>query len=209
MKTAMLGVLLFASAASSLAQGSAARDRYDDIFRKYSKQYFGVGFDWRIFKAQGMTESNLRSDARSWVGALGIMQLMPSTFKEIQTRNPELSDINDPRWNIAAGIYYNRRLWNGWRDHDQAKERLRFMFGSYNAGRMTILKAKNTAEQDRLDPRAWQSVESVAPKVPRWRYEETLNYIRRIQSNYSSLSRPGNTGRATGYSNTEFLDPGN
>jgi membrane-bound lytic murein transglycosylase F len=207
MKVLLAAAMVLASAASAPAQGPGARNKYDEIFRKYSKQYFGVGFDWRIFKAQGMTESNLRPDARSWVGAMGIMQLMPSTFKEVQTRNPELKDINDPRWNIAGGIYYNRRLWNAWSDHEQFRDRLRFMFGAYNAGRGTILKAKSTAEQDRLDPKYWESVESVAPKVPRWRYEETLNYVRRIRSNYSALAAPGKTNRGTGYTNTQFMDP--
>jgi membrane-bound lytic murein transglycosylase F len=207
MRILLAAALVLASAASSPAQGLSAGNKYDDIFRKYSKQYFGVGFDWRIFKAQGMTESNLRPEARSWVGAMGIMQLMPSTFKEVQTRNPELKEINDPRWNIAAGIYYNRRLWNAWSDHEQVRDRLRFMFGAYNAGRSTILKAKSAAEQDRLDPKYWESVESVAPKVPRWRYEETLNYVRRIQSNYSALAAPGKTSRGTGYTSTLTLDP--
>ena len=79
--------------------------RYDDTFRKYSKRYFGVGFDWRLFKAQGMAESNLDSAAQSWVGARGVMQLMPATFLEITSRNPEMTRIDDPEWNIAAGIF--------------------------------------------------------------------------------------------------------
>ena len=62
------------------------------------------------------------------------------------------------------------------------------MFGSYNAGRRTILTARATAEQDGLDAKVWENVETVAPKVPRWRHEETLNYIRRIRSNYQLLS---------------------
>lgn len=191
-----LCIAIFLSAAwTAPAQSRRATDKYDELFRKYSKQYFGVGFDWRVFKAQALTESNLNPDARSAVGALGIMQLMPSTFKEIQTRNPELEEVNDPRWNIAAGIYYNRRLWNSWNDHEQIQDRVRFMFGSYNAGRGTILKAKDTAAQSGLDARAWENVETVAPKVPRWRHEETLSYIRRIQAGYDALSkRTGFTG---------------
>ncbi len=59
----------------------ALTDRYDPTFRKYSKRFFGVGFDWRLFKAQGMTESNLNPAATSWVGARGVMQLMPTTFR--------------------------------------------------------------------------------------------------------------------------------
>ena len=46
---------------------------YDQHFTKYSKRFFGVGFDWHYFKAQAVAESNLREDARSPVGAVGVM----------------------------------------------------------------------------------------------------------------------------------------
>ena len=60
---------------------------YDDTFRKYSKRFFGPAYDWKLFKAQGMTESNLDMTARSRVGARGVMQLMPSTFRSIRSEN--------------------------------------------------------------------------------------------------------------------------
>ena len=100
--------------ASQTIHARAVTDRYDDTFRKYSKRFFGVGFDWRIFKAQGMAESNLDMNAKSSVGAQGIMQLMPSTFQEIRSKNPEIKAINHPEWNIAAGIYYDHQLWKQW-----------------------------------------------------------------------------------------------
>ena len=171
-----------------LAQRCSFPSCYDDTFRKYSKRFFGVGYDWRIFKAQALTESNLSPEARSWVGAKGIMQLMPATFREIQTKNPEFKDINDPEWNIAAGIMYNRFLWKLLDDHEVDKERSNFMFGSYNAGRGTILKAKGLAKEENLDPKIWQNIEPVAPKVPRWRYTETFGYVRKIDSLYSILT---------------------
>lgn len=62
-------------------------DRFDDHLRKYSKRFFSVAFDWRWFKAQGITESSLRSDAESWVGAKGIMQIMPATLEEIAAKS--------------------------------------------------------------------------------------------------------------------------
>lgn len=202
MKWRILFFLLTVAAARTVqAQGIYGPHPYDEIFRKYSKRFFGVGFDWRIFKAQAMTESNLNPQARSRVGAQGVMQIMPSTFKEIQSKNPELEGVDDPRWNIAAGIYYDRRLWNSWSEHRTNQDRIRFMFGSYNAGRTTILKAKQTATQDGLDSQAWENVESVAPKVPRWRHEETLTYIRRIGSSYGALSK--RTGFAGFLSETE------
>jgi len=170
------------------AQKRGFPSSYDDTFRKYSKRFFGPGFDWRIFKAQALAESNLSMDAKSWVGAVGLMQLMPATFAEINSKNPEFENINDPEWNIAAGIYYNRKLWKQLADHDVDTERFRFMFAGYNAGLGTILKAKALAVLERLDPKLWQSIEPVAPKVRRWRYKETLGYVRKIDSLHSVLS---------------------
>ena len=140
------------------AQRRAVADRYDQAFRKYAKRYFGPGFDWRVFKAQGMAESNLDSSAVSHVGARGIMQLMPSTFVEIQSRNPEITRIDDPEWNIAAGIYYDRVLWRLWQKDSIDAHRREFMLGSYNAGRQTILNAQSVPPSrdpraDRLDAR--------------------------------------------------------
>ncbi len=126
---------------SALDRATAARNakrdntRYDAFFRKYSKRYFGIGFDWKYFKAQGMAESELNAAARSYVGARGVMQLMPSTFQEIQSKRPEFESIDDPEWNIAAGIMHDRYLWDLWEpvvpDSGASNN---FLFASYNAG---------------------------------------------------------------------------
>jgi len=184
----LLGCLLLARALP--AQGAA--DHYDPAFRKYSKRFFGVAFDWRLFKAQGMTESNLNPEAKSWVGARGIMQLMPSTFFEIQTRNPTFATIDDIEWNIAAGIYHDRRLWLQWReDSVVSDDHWQFMLASYNAGRIPILKAQAIARERTLDPRLWSSIELVAPQVRGWRHRETLSYVRRINENLGRMNLKG------------------
>ncbi|NUQ11171.1 MAG: transglycosylase SLT domain-containing protein [Gemmatimonadaceae bacterium] len=179
------------SVGSAIAEREVRRTaaRYDDTFRKYTKRYFGVGFDWRLFKAQGLAESNLDSAALSWAGARGIMQLMPRTFREIASRNPEMLHIDDPEWNIAAGIYYDRLLWRLWERDSVDRHRREFMLASYNAGRATILRAQALARQDALDHRTWPAIERVAPKVDRWRYSETLGYVRRIDSLHAALMR--------------------
>jgi membrane-bound lytic murein transglycosylase F len=172
-------------------EAAKTKDRYDETFRRYSKRYFGATFDWRWFKAQGMAESNLDSAAKSWVGARGVMQLMPDTFREIASKNPELERIDDPEMNIAAGIAYDRRLWLRWESDSVMSDRERFMFASYNAGRTTLLNAQRVARTASLDPRMWSNIESVAPKVPRWRHAETLTYVRRISEFVAQLDDRG------------------
>jgi soluble lytic murein transglycosylase-like protein len=180
------------AAASGVARPAAGQrvpsDRYDAYFKKYTKRYFGIGFDWKLFKAQGMAESGLSPTAKSWVGARGIMQLMPSTYHDISSHRPEMTSIDDPQWNIAAGIMHDRDMWTLWKDSVPDDDRWRFMFGGYNAGEGTIFRAQGVARASKLNERTWPNIESVAPTVPRWRYKETLGYVHTIQENRKRLS---------------------
>ena len=185
----------FSRAADAVERVAAARNakkmstRFDPAFRKYSKRYFGPAFDWRYFKAQGFAESGLKADATSWVGARGVMQLMPSTYREIASRRPEFGPIDQPEWNIAAGIMHDRYLWQLWQRDVADAERHRFMFASYNAGECTIARAL-TAAKTKGDAPDWSSIEQIAPTVQHWRYAETLGYVRRIDSTYARLIQP-------------------
>ena len=189
-------VLAVLGADVARAQGKHDADRYDPTFRKYSKRYFGVGYDWRIFKAQAMAESEMNPNARSWVGARGLMQLMPSTYKDIQSRATAFGSIDDPEWNIAAGILHDRSLWRRWERDSIATDRREFMFASYNAGEGTIMNAQRACVARSLDRRAWSSVETVAPDVPRWRYRETLGYVRKIRTGIDKLDAKGRVKRS-------------
>ena len=168
-----------------------ARDdsRYDEHFKKYSKRYFGAPFDWRLFKAQGMAESELNANAKSYVGARGIMQLMPATFALIAAKRSDFRSITDPEHNIAAGIMHDRWLWTVWSKRVPDDERHRFMFASYNAGEGAIQRACIAARTSNLSEAQWTSIEQVAPKIERWRYRETLGYVRKIDANYSKLKK--------------------
>ena len=154
--------------------------KYDQYFRKYTKRYFGVGFEWKWFKAQAIAESNLKANATSWVNAKGIMQLMPKTFHEIKKKNPFFIDINEPRWNIAAGIYYNRQLYKKWGAERPFKDKISFTFASYNAGFQNIVKAQKTAKKRGLNENLWHNIKSIAPKVHGWRHKETVGYVDKI-----------------------------
>lgn len=193
----MIRAIVAAAAVLLAAMPSAAQQRpgerkgdYDQLFKKYSKRYFGPAFDWRLFKAQAMAESNLEPAAQSGVGARGLMQLMPTTFKEIQTRNPELACIDHPEWNIAAGISYDRFLWKLWTEHPTLEDRRNFMLGSYNAGRGTLLRAQAKAAEKSLDHCAWRSIAAIAPSVRGWRYRETLQYVTKIEANLAGMKDP-------------------
>ncbi|HEY7681930.1 MAG TPA: transglycosylase SLT domain-containing protein [Gemmatimonadales bacterium] len=194
----VLGALLALMAGPASLAAQRAGNRYDPTFRKYSKRFFGPGFDWRLFKAQGMVESNLDPDAKSWRGARGIMQLMPSTFLEIQTRNPAWTAIDDIELNIAAGIYHDRRLWRQWADSVEPQDHHHFMFASYNAGRGPILRAQNLARTRTLDPRLWATIEAVAPAVRRWRHRETVEYVHKINDAVGRMDSRGRVVRPLG-----------
>ena len=156
--------------------GSHWSSEFDPLFRKYTKHYFGAHFDWRWFKAQGIAESGLDPDARSPAGARGIMQILPSTYREIRTRNPFLADIEDPRWNIAAGIFYDRQLYRKWKQNQEipVTQRLEFAFGSYNAGYRSVLRAYRKAEDRHGEVKRWEQVAPFAPA-------ETRRYVLRIR----------------------------
>lgn len=154
---------------------------YDAHFRKYSKRYFGIGFDWHYFKAQAIAESNLNPNAKSPVGAVGLMQLMPRTFEEVSGKADLIGgSLGEPRWNIAAGIWYNKHQFDYWQKGRSLEERLKFMYGSYNAGRVSLRKAQRQAINRGLNPRKWESMHEALPLVTGRRSHETLNYVEKI-----------------------------
>lgn len=145
-------------------------DKYDRHFKKYSKRYFGPLFDWHWFKAQAIAESALNQDAKSHVGARGLMQIMPATFGDISKKNPHFIELDKPHWNIAAGIYYNHTLYRKIKNAP-AQDKLYMTFASYNAGYGRILNAsKRTGNKEKN----WNEMKKFLPK-------ETRGYVKRIR----------------------------
>jgi membrane-bound lytic murein transglycosylase F len=176
----LITVLLLPGSSSAFEQYNRVT-KYDKYFSKYSKRFFGPGFDWHYFKSQAIAESNLNADAKSRVGAVGIMQIMPSTYQEILHKNPTLKGTRaQPRWNIAAGIFYDRTIWNLWITERPLQDRLNFMFGSYNAGKGSILKAQKIARRKGLNENLWESIEVTLYQATGIRSKETIGYVRKI-----------------------------
>ncbi|MDH5784010.1 MAG: transglycosylase SLT domain-containing protein [Chromatiales bacterium] len=172
----LLALLLFSLSLPAWAdeelpvQHSRWSSDYDGHFRKYTKRYFGPYYDWHWFKAQAIAESNLNPDVKSHRGAVGLMQILPRTFAEIQELNPNFADLREPRWNIAAGIYYDRTIYRKW-ELPSDQDRLYLAFASYNAGYVRMRRAYQRT------PEPVESWEQVAPQAP----EETRGYVKRIR----------------------------
>ncbi|MBI2256472.1 MAG: lytic transglycosylase F [Proteobacteria bacterium] len=147
-----------------------------DTFRKYGEQY---NVDYILMAAQGYQESRLDQSVKSRVGAVGIMQVMPDTGKELA-----VGDIKQVEPNIHAGVKYVRFMI----DHYYADEpmdeenKVLFAFAAYNAGPGRVRSLRREAEARELDPNQWfNNVEYVAAdRIGR----ETVQYVRNIYKYY-------------------------
>ncbi|MFL6733356.1 MAG: transglycosylase SLT domain-containing protein [Sphingomicrobium sp.] len=147
-----------------------------NLFRQYGQKY---DFDYLLMAAQGYQESRLDQNARSGVGAIGVMQLMPKTGEELA-----VGDVHQLPPNIHAGVKYMSFL----RDRYFANEpmdRLNtelFTFASYNAGPGKVRQLRREAASRGLNPNVWfGSVEQVAAERSG---PETVTYVSNIFKYY-------------------------
>jgi membrane-bound lytic murein transglycosylase MltF len=148
------------------------------LFDQYGRQY---RFDPLMLAAQGYQESQLNQQAKSHVGAIGVMQIMPATGAELK-----VGDIRVTEANIHAGAKYMDQLMTRYfkdANFDPANRSL-FAFASYNAGPGNIAKMRKEAEKRGLNPDKWfNHVEVVtAEKIGL----ETTTYVRNIFKYYTS-----------------------
>jgi len=147
-----------------------------EFFRKYGAKY---DMDSLLMVAQGYQESLLDQNARSDVGAIGVMQLMPATGHEMNT-----GDITQLEPNIHAGIKYVRLLRDQFFESQPMDERnkILFSFAAYNAGPARVQKLRKEAEQRELNPNVWfNNVEIIAARRIG---EETVTYVANIYKYY-------------------------
>jgi membrane-bound lytic murein transglycosylase MltF len=150
-----------------------------DLFRKYGAKY---GFDPVMLAAQGYQESQLNQNAKSHVGAIGVMQIMPATGAELK-----VGDITQIEPNIHGGAKYMDKLMTQYFKDAKFSEanRALFAFASYNAGPGNISKMRTEAAKRGLDPDKWfNNVELVtAEKIG----IETTTYVRNIYKYFVSF----------------------
>ena len=147
-----------------------------EFFRKYSDEY---KMDFLLMAAQGYQESQLNQDAKSRVGAIGVMQVMPATGKELN-----VGDIRQTEANIHAGVKYMRFMVDRYYKDEPMDplNRALFAFASYNAGPSRVRQLRQEAEKRGLDPNVWfGNVEQIASeRIGR----ETVTYVANIYKYY-------------------------
>jgi len=161
------------------AASSAERQKFMkliDLFRKYGDQY---KFDFLLMAAQGYQESRLDQDAKSAVGAVGVMQVMPETGKE-----QKVGDIRKVEPNVHAGVKYMRFIRDSFFESEPMDDLNKglFTFAAYNAGPGRIKQLRREAQQRGLNPNLWfGNVERVASeRIGR----ETVTYVSNIYKYY-------------------------
>jgi membrane-bound lytic murein transglycosylase MltF len=144
------------------------------LFQQYADQY---GFDWLMVMSQAYQESRLDHRARSNAGAVGIMQIKPSTAAD---KNVNIADITKLENNIHAGIKYLRFIRDRYFEPEPMDDlnKTLFSFAAYNAGPSRITRLRNQAADEGLDPNIWfDNVELIAAKRIGL---ETVQYVSNI-----------------------------
>ena len=174
------------------AKSSGKVSIYDQYIKKYSDE---IGWDWRLLASMIYQESRFQPNVRSWAGAYGIMQLMPTTAKRFG-----VNMNSSPEKQIRAGVEFIK--WLDKRFQKQGitdpEERIKFILASYNVGLGHILDAQRLAEKEGKDRDKWEGnvdeyiLKKSNPKyykdpVVKYGYcrgSETYNYVNEILERY-------------------------
>jgi len=161
---------------------------WDDLIKERAKI---LGWDWRLLAALIYQESQFNPRKRSWVGAVGLMQLMPRTARELGYQN-----LLDPKINIMAGTEYLKWLDDYWKSQgiSDPGERIKFVLASYNVGLGHVEDARKLAIKYGKNPDKWDDnveyyllqkskPEFYNDEVVEYGYargEEPVNYVKEV-----------------------------
>lgn len=166
--------------------------KYDKMVKEIAQKY---NFDWRLISAVIYHESRFNEEAGSWVGAYGLMQLMPVVAETYGIEN-----IADPRQNVTGGVRLldalNKRFIKSISDSTQ---RLKFVLASYNIGLGHVYDAQRLAKKYGKNQLIWENnvefylknksnEKYFKDEVVRFGYcrgEEATNFVHRVTNNYN------------------------
>lgn len=167
-------------ARQALSRGDMDRfSHYAPLFKKYGDRY---KLDWILLAAQAFQESGFNSQVRSNMGAIGLMQLLPATAKDMG-----FEDITVPEKNIHAGVKYMHWLIvHYFSDKSMTKDdQLRFALAAYNTGPGNIRKSRRMTQKMGHDPNRWFSHTEMGTLSAVGL--EPVHYVRNINRYYLSF----------------------
>ena len=166
--------------------------RYDHLFQRYSGT---ARMDWRLMAAQCYQESCFDPNAKSWAGASGLMQIMPSTADHLGL---PMSAIHDAESNVAAAAKYMAELQGHFSDIGDPTQRVLFALAAYNGGFHHIRDAMNLTRKHGGNPYNWGHVREYVLRLAQPAYyrdpvvkygfmrgTETADYVDRIRARWS------------------------
>ena len=188
--------------------------QYDHLFQKYAPV---ARWDWRLLAAQCYQESTFDPKARSWVGACGLMQIMPETADQLGLPR---SQIYEPEANIAASTKYIAQLDSKLRDIPEKTERTWFVLACYNGGYHHIRDAMELARKHGHNPHRWEEVSPYVLGLREARYyndpvvrygymrgNETVDYVGRIRQRWAQYRGSAGAGSFSGSFGTPTPQP--
>jgi membrane-bound lytic murein transglycosylase F len=128
--------------------GKGELSPYDKTIKEAAKI---LNWDWKLLASLIYQESEFKPSAHSWVGAKGLMQMMPDVLKKYG-----LTEKSPPEKQIMAGAKYLKYLEKQIPPEvTDSVERIKFTLASYNTGVGHVLDARRLAKKYGKDPNIW------------------------------------------------------
>ena len=121
--------------------------KYDDMIKTHAKK---IEWDWRLLASLVYQESKFDPHAKSWVGATGLMQVMPATAMQL-----EITDLSNPEESLRGGTRYINEIHSKFTDIPDALNRIKFTMAAYNCGYGHVKDAQRLAKHNGLNPTIW------------------------------------------------------
>ncbi|MBK3519559.1 MltF family protein [Carboxylicivirga marina] len=139
--------------------------QYDDLIKE---EAIKINWDWRLLASQVYQESKFNPSAVSWAGAVGLMQMMPATAKElgVQWRS-------NPKQSMDGGVRYLKQLLGRLNDIVDPVQKIKFALASYNCGFGHVSDARRLAKKYNLNPDVWD--DNVEKMILALRYPKNFN----------------------------------
>ncbi len=136
---------------------------YDELIKAAAAE---IGWDWKFLAAQIFKESRFNKNAVSWAGAVGLMQLLPSTGEQYG-----YTDLTNPEVSLKAGIRHIKWINKQWESLIEDEiEKKKFILASYNIGQGHIQDAYRLAKKYGEDPQKWDIVSKYLLKKSKPKY---------------------------------------